>query len=368
VTPFSAPWRALDRRNGATNARHATDGDSAAAGPAPSLAAMRAWILDESPGSYRWGEIDDPAVGRGDVRVRPVASALNHMDLWVTRGLPRPPLPHVPGCDVAGVVESVGADVTSVAVGDEVVINPAVAPIEAVAALGNDSPMGKGFKILGEHRWGGHAELVVAPERNVVPRPAGRTWEECAAYPLATLTAWRMLRRARLRAGESVLIVGIGGGVSAAALALATRMGAVAYATSRDAAKRGRAVELGAAAAFDSESDEPWPVRVDVVVESVGPATWDRSVSALRPGGRLVVCGGTSGPRVELNLPQLFFKQIEVIGSTMGSYQEFADVTHLVGQGLDVQVDEVFALEDYPKALDRLREGAQLGKVVLRHQ
>jgi len=326
---------------------------------------MRAWILEESPGSYRDGDIAPPEVGPGDVRVRPVASALNHMDLWVTRGLPRPPLPHVPGCDVAGIVESVGADVTHVAVGDEVVLNPAVAPVEAVVALGNDSPMGAGFQILGEHRWGGHAELVVAPARNVVAKPQGRSWEASAAYPLATLTAWRMLRRARLTAGETVLIVGIGGGVSAAALALATRMGAVAYATSRDPEKRTRALELGAAGAFDSGAD--WPVKVDVVVESVGPATWDRSVSALRPGGRLVVCGGTSGPKVELNLPKLFFKQIEVIGSTMGSYEEFADVTALVDQGLDVQVDEVFALADYPKALERLREGAQLGKVVLRH-
>lgn len=326
---------------------------------------MRAWILDESPGSYRMGEIDDPPVGPGDVRVRPVASALNHMDLWVTKALPRPPLPHVPGCDVAGVVESVGSEVTHVAVGDEVVLNPAVAPLEAVIAWGNDAPMAGGFEILGEHRWGGHAGLVVAPGRNVVSRPAGRGWEACAAYPLATLTAWRMLRRARLTAGESVLIVGIGGGVSAAALALANRMGAVAYATSRDPAKRTRALELGAAAAFDSEGD--WPVKVDVVVESVGPATWDQSMAALRPGGRLVVCGGTSGPKVELNLPRLFFKQIEVIGSTMGSYEEFADVTALVDQGLDVQVDEVFDLADYPKALDHLREGAQLGKVVLRH-
>ncbi len=326
---------------------------------------MRAWILEESPGSYRDGDIADPEVGPGDVRVRPVASALNHMDLWVTRGLPRPPLPHVPGCDVAGIVESVGADVTHVAVGDEVVVNPAVAPIEAVVALGNDSPMGAGFQILGEHRWGGHAELVVAPARNVVAKPPERSWEASAAYPLATLTAWRMLRRARLTVGESVLIVGIGGGVSAAALAIATRMGAVAYATSRDPEKRTRALELGAAGAFDSEGN--WPVKVDVVVDSVGPATWDRSISALRPGGRLVVCGGTSGPKVELNLPKLFFKQIEVIGSTMGSYEEFADVTALVGQGLDVQVDEVFAVADYPKALERLREGAQLGKVVLRH-
>ena len=327
---------------------------------------MRAWILDESPGTYREGEIDDPTVGPDDVRVRPVASALNHMDLWVTRGLPRPTLPHVPGCDVAGVVESVGAGVTHVAVGDEVVVNPAVSPLEAVVSLGVDSPLGAGFEIVGEQRWGGHADLLVVPGRNVVPRPAGRSWEECAAYPLATLTAWRMLRRARLTAGESVLIVGIGGGVSAAALALSQRLGATVYATSRDEAKRRRAVEAGAADAFDSEAD--WPVRVDVVVESVGPATWDRSIAALRPGGRLVVCGGTSGPEVQVTLPRLFFKQIEIIGSTMGSYPEFDQVTGMVATRLPVQVDEVFDRADYPAALERLRRGEQLGKIVLRHQ
>jgi NADPH:quinone reductase-like Zn-dependent oxidoreductase len=329
------------------------------------VAAVRAWILDESPGAYRVGEADDPAVGPGEVRVRPVASALNHLDLWATRGMPRPPLPHVPGCDVAGVVESVGDGVTHVAVGDEVVVNPAVSPVEAVVEHGVDSPLGDGFQIVGEHRWGGHAELVVVPGRNVVPRPAGRSWEECASYPLATLTAWRMLRRARVTVGESVLVVGIGGGVSTAALALARRLGAVVYVTSRDEIKRRRAIDLGAADAFDSDSD--WPVRVDVVVESVGPATWDRAVKALRPGGRLVVCGGTSGPTVELSLPRLFFKQIEIIGSTMGSYPEFDHVSRLVDQGLPVTVDEVVDLADYPAALDRLREGAQLGKIVLRH-
>jgi NADPH:quinone reductase-like Zn-dependent oxidoreductase len=327
---------------------------------------MRAWMLDESPGEYRFGDVAEPVCGPDDVRVRPVASALNHMDLWLTQGQPRPPsLPHVPGSDVAGVVEAVGERVGHVQVGDEVVVNPSVTSLESVVAHGIDAPIAPGLQILGEQRWGGHGELVVVPGRNVVARPAGRSWEECAAYPLATLTAWRMLRRARLQAGESLLVVGIGGGVSAAALALARRQGAVVYATSRDAAKRRRAVELGAAAAFDSSED--WPVTVDVVVESVGPATWDRSVRALKPGGRLAVCGGTSGPKVELSLPRLFFKQIEVIGSTMGSYGEFARVTELVDQGLPVQVDEVLDLADYPRALDRLRAGEQLGKVVLRH-
>jgi zinc-binding alcohol dehydrogenase/oxidoreductase len=327
---------------------------------------VQAWILDESPGTYRFGAIDAEVVGAGDVAVRPVASALNHMDLWLTQGRPRPSLPHVPGCDVAGVIEAVGDEVSGWAVGDEVVVNPAVAPLEAIVAYGDDAPLGRGFQILGEQRWGGHGECVVVPARNVVARPAGRSWEECAAYPLATLTAWRMLRRARLAAGERCLIVGIGGGVSTAALHLAVRMGAEVHVTSRDGAKREAARLLGATAAYDSGED--WPVRAEVVVESVGPATWDRSIRSLAAGGRLVVCGGTSGQKVELDLPRLFFKQIEVIGSTMGGYGEFAEVTRLVEQGLPVSVDSTFDLESYPAALARLEAGAQLGKVVLTHR
>jgi NADPH:quinone reductase-like Zn-dependent oxidoreductase len=200
----------------------------------------------------------------------------------------------------------------------------------------------------------------------VVPRPASRSWEECAAYPLAHLTAYRMLKRGRLQAGDTLLVVGIGSGVSCAALALGKAMGARVVVTSRDAAKREQALAMGADAAVDSAADR-WGVEAQVVLESVGPATWEQSVRSLAPGGRLVVCGGTSGPKVELNLPRLFFKQYEIIGSTMGSYQEFGEVTALVDQGVDVQVDTVLDLADYPAALARLEAGAQLGKIVLRH-
>lgn len=327
---------------------------------------MDAWILDESPGSYRRGEIRLPPLRDDDVLVRVRASALNHMDLWVTKGLPRPTLPHVPGCDVAGVVEAVGPAVVDVAIGDEVVINPGVSPVADIVALGNDSPMGPGFMIYGEHCWGGHATFAVAPARNVVARPAGRTWAECAAYPLAYLTAYRMLRRARVRAGHTVLVVGIGSGVSCAALALARHMGCTVIATSRSQAKRDEALAMGAAQVLDSAADR-WGVQADVVIESVGPATWEQSVRSLRPGGKLVVCGGTSGPKVQLDLPRLFFKQIEIIGSTMGSYEEFAEVTELVAAGVPVHVDRVYPLAEYEAALARLAEGEQLGKIVLEH-
>ena len=327
---------------------------------------MRAWILDESPGAYRLGEVDRPEPGPGQVRVRVVASALNHMDLWVRRGLPKPPLPHVPGADGAGEVDAVGPGVDAGLVGTEVVVNPAVSCRRCPVCLTGETPLCPRFGILGEHHRGTHAGHVVVPAENVVPRPPGRSWEEAAAYGLCTLTAWRMLRRARLAAGETLLVVGVGGGVSSAGLVLGRWMGARVLATSRSEAKRRRAVALGAEAAFDSDQD--FPVRADVVLENVGAATWARSLRALAPGGRLVTCGGTAGTTVELSLPRLFFKQHEIIGSTMGSYAEFARVTALVAQGLPVVVDEVVdGLEGFEAALARLEEGAQLGKIVLRH-
>lgn len=327
---------------------------------------MDAWILDESPGSYRFGKIDEPTLGPDDVKIRVRSSALNHMDLWVTRGMPKPPLPHVPGCDAAGVVEAIGSEVTNVRVGDEVVVNPGVSPVEDIVALGNDSPMGDGFMIWGEHCWGGHGTFAFAPSRNVRPRPHTRTWDECAAFPLASLTALRMLRRARVEAGQTVLVVGVGSGVSAAALAIAKFMGANVIATSRDASKRDQALSMGAVQVVDTAADK-WGVQADVVVESVGPATWEKSLRSLRPGGRMVVCGGTSGTSAEVNIPRLFFKQYEIIGSSMGSYEEFDQLLALMNAGLPVHIDSVLPLDQYQEALTRLEQGQQLGKIVLQH-
>ena len=327
---------------------------------------MQSWILNESPGTYVWGDITTPEPSENEVRIRVVASALNHMDLWVTRGMPKPPLPHIPGCDVAGIVDAIGSKVTSVSVGDEVVVNPGVSPIEDIVRYGNNSPMGPGFMIWGEHCHGGHATFAIAPDRNVRPRPISRTWFESAAFPLAYLTALRMLNRARVAPGETVLIVGIGSGVSTAALALANFMGAQAIVTSRDAAKRAQALQMGAVSAIDS-ADAKWPVQADVVIESVGPATWDKSVRSLAPGGRMVVCGGTSGSAAEINIPRLFFKQYEIIGSSMGSYEEFDQLLAIINNGLPIAIDNVYALKDYEQALSRLERGEQLGKIVLDH-
>lgn len=328
---------------------------------------MDAWILDESPGSYRWGTLDIPTPAPDEVRIRVMASALNHMDLWVTKGMPKPPTPHIPGCDAAGIVDAIGSAVTNVSIGDEVVINPGISPVDEIIQLGNNSPMGPGFMIWGEHCRGGHADFAVVPARNVRPRPRNRTWEECAAFPLAYVTALRMLNRARLQAGETVLIVGIGSGVSMAALALAQWMGAHVIVTSRDESKRTQALVLGASEAIDT-SAQNWNVQAHVVIESVGPATWDKSMRSLLPGGRLVVCGGTSGPHVQVNLPRLFFKQYEIIGSSMGSYEEFDQLLTMVNHGLPISVDSVYSHDQYLDALNKLERGDQLGKIVLQHK
>ncbi len=326
---------------------------------------MRSWFLGSSPGAYVFGDVADPVAGPGEVRIAVVASALNHMDHWLTVGRPRPPaVPHVPGCDVAGIIESVGPGVSGWSVGDEVVVNPAVVPVEALAR-GVDSVLDPSMGILGEHRWGGHGEWCVVPAHQLGRRPVDRSWVDVAASPICATTAWRMLRRGRLEPGESVLVTGIGGGVATAACSLARHLGARVFVTSRDPAKREWALSLGAEAAFDS--DEPIPVRVDVVVESIGPAVWEEVVRSLRPGGRLLVCGGTSGPRVELDLPRLFFKQLEIIGSTCSSQVEFEEVLGFLSDGLDVVVDRTYPLGEYPAALERLRSGAQLGKLVLEH-
>jgi len=326
---------------------------------------MLAWHLTESPGRYEWGEVPTPEVGPGEVRLRVRASAMNHMDLWLTTGLPKPPrFPHVPGNDVAGVVDEVGEGVTDWVPGDEVVVNTALVPADALE-MGVDSVLHPDMKLLGEHCWGGHGEYCVVPAHNLERKPEGRTWAEVASYPVCGTTAWRLLRRARLQPGETVLVTGIGGGVATWAMVLAKHMGARVFVTSRDEEKRKRAIELGADDAFDSNA--PYPVRSDVVVDSIGPATWEHAFRTLRNGGRMCICGGTSGQKVELNLPRLFFKQLDVIGASCGSQEEFRHVTRLVADGLPVIVDEVLALDQYPQALEKLRTASQLGKIVLEH-
>jgi zinc-binding alcohol dehydrogenase/oxidoreductase len=327
---------------------------------------MRGWLLHDSPGEYAMGEVPTPEPGPGEVRIEVRASALNHIDLWLTKGMPKPrAFPHISGSDVAGVIDAVGEGVTDWEPGDEVVMEAAVTSQRAILEMGIDNVMDPGMMLLGEHCWGGHAEYVVVPAWHPVRKPASRSWVECAAYPVAYVTAWRMLRKARVSAGSTMLVVGIGGGVATAALILGQHIGARVFVTSRDEAKRRRALELGAVDAFDSAG--PFPIKADVVIDSVGAATWESSMRALANGGRYVTCGGTSGIEVPLLLPRVFFKHQEIIGVTTGSHQEFVQVTEMIDQGLPVMVDEVYPYTGYADAVLKLSKADQLGKLVIDH-
>jgi NADPH:quinone reductase-like Zn-dependent oxidoreductase len=338
---------------------------------------VRAWLLDDArgPGGYRIGNVPTPSPGPGEVRVALRASALNHLDLWVAQGLPRPPsFPHVPGADGAGVVVEVGEDVSHVTPGDEVVIDPSMSCGTCPACARGDVPFCPEFRILGEHRWGTHADAVVVPVANVVGKPAGLSWEQAAAFGLVVSSAVRMVRRARMAPDETVLVIGVGGGSATAAFLVARALGAgTVLATSTVEDKRAWALDHGAAAAFDTKDAFDELVRAatgghgaDVVIDNVGTVTFERSLRALARGGRLVTNGSTSGRTAELHLPTLFWRQVEVIGASMNDHREFRDAVELVGAGVvEVPVDETFAFEGYPAALARLEAADQLGKLVL---
>lgn len=323
---------------------------------------MRAWYLTEAPGSYEFGEIPTPEPGPGEIRVELKASGLNHLDLWVAKGMPAPhDFPHVSGGDGAGIVDALGGGVTNVSIGDEVVIHPTVS-----FTGGGDA------QILGEHAQGTMAEYVVIPATNALPKPSNLSWEEAGSFALATGTAWRMLRRARLHDGAKVLVVGVGGGVSSAALGIAVAMGAEVWVTSRDPQKIAWAKELGAVDGFDSTTEFARSVKgatdggVDIVVENVGAATWNQSMRSMVTGGRLVTCGATAGGKVEINIPYLFFKQLELIGSTMFDLDDFTEVVELVSLGrIPVKVDSVFGFDEVPAALAHLESAEQFGKVAI---
>ena len=325
------------------------------------------------PQSLVLEEVPTPQPGPGDVRVKLTVAALNHLDIWTSLGMPKPQLPHVAGADGAGVIDAIGEGVTSLLPGQEVVINPSVGCGTCAFCLRGDTPLCTTYQIVGEHRWGTLAEYVVVPARNVLPRPDQLAWEEAGAYGLATGTAYRMLRRARLGVGDVLLVVGVGGGVSSAGLALGKAMGASVFVTSTNTDKICRAIQLGATGGFNSANLFAKELKAeigrgaDVALENVGPATWEQSVRSLDPGGRLVTCGSTSGTKVEITVPHLFFKQLEIMGSTMFDYDEFATVTNLVGSGrVPIVIDRVFDFGELPTALARLEAGQQLGKIVLR--
>jgi NADPH:quinone reductase-like Zn-dependent oxidoreductase len=341
---------------------------------------MKASYFREHGGldKIRYGDLPDPVPGPGQVRVRIRAGALNHLDIFVRNGIPGIPvrLPHVMGSDGAGVVESIGPGVTRAKPGDEVVLNPGIHCGTCEFCLKGEHSLCVSFHLLGEHIWGTFAEYVVAPEINAYPKPAGLTWEESAAFPLTFLTAWRMLvTKAKAIPGESLLIIGIGGGVSLAALTIAKMLGLTVGVTSGSTDKIRRAQELGADFGIDhGTADIARETRritgkrgVDIVLDSVGKATWKQSIASLARGGRLLTCGATTGPNPEEDIARIFWNQLTVLGSTMGTHAEFAGMLRMF-QGGKVRpvVDSVFPLPEAKEAERRLEEKGQFGKIVLR--
>ncbi len=322
-------------------------------------------------------DVADPSPAADEVLVRVQATAVNHLDLWVRRGVPGHsfPLPLIPGNDVAGTVLEAGECVRSVSPGDEVVIAPGVSCGHCMACDSGRDHHCSQYGILGETRNGGYAEMIVVPGRNVMPKPKGLTMEEAAAMPLAFLTAWHMLvNRAEIRPGETVLVQAAGSGVGSAAVQIAKLWNARVIATAGGKRKTRLAAELGADHVIDYLSEDV-AARVheitgkrgaDVVFEHVGEATWKQSLRALSWRGRLVTCGATTGSRVSIDLKHLFFKSLSILGSTMGSR---ADLREVLGHAEDGRfrpvIDRVMPLAEVRNAHRLIEERAVFGKIIL---
>lgn len=318
-----------------------------------------------------------PLEAPDQVRVRIHSAALNRLDLWVIDGIPGVEyrFPRIVGSDGAGIVDEIGSEVKGFRRGDRVMINPGISCGQCEWCLAGEQPLCPSFQVLGEHRDGTLAEFVVVPQRNLARVPQGMSWAQAAAFPLATLTAWRMLTtRAGLKPGEKILIWGIGGGVALASLAIARHLGASPIVTSSSPAKLDRARELGAEIGINHATQNvAQEIRaltgkrgVNVVVDTVGEKTWEQSLRCLGRLGRLVTCGGTTGPMVTTDVRKLFWYQWSILGSTMGTDQEFGQIVELAGQGkLWPQLDAVFPFAQSGTAFERLKSGEQLGKVVI---
>lgn len=334
------------------------------------LSEGRAAVFEEAigPAGVRIRERPATAVAKGLVAVEMKAASINHLDLWMAHGDQRVTPPRVIAADGAGVVRE--SSVEEWKPGDEVVIYPVACDWECEWCRSGENVRCPHFGVIGEHTDGTACEVFQVDGRNVYPKPAGLSWEEAAAFPLTFLTAWRMLvTRARLKAGETVLVVGAGAGVAVAAIKIARHLGARVFATSRSEEKRARALELGAEAVFDTAGFGK-PVReatggVDVVFEHVGAATIAESMRAAAQGGRIVTCGSTSGVKAEIMMPRLFWGQLDLLGSTMGNASEFQAVLEAIDAGLRPVVDKVYPLAEVEAALTRLDAAEQFGKVVL---
>ncbi len=317
----------------------------------------------------KWEETATPEPSAGEVLVRLKAAAVNHLDIWMRLGSVFAPMPIVPGCEGAGVIERLGSGVTGYQKGDEVVVTPWIFPDRPYA-----DPPNLSVRIFGVARDGCYADYVAAPAHALLRKPAKLSFEEAASVPLTTTTVYRMaITRGNLQPGESVLVVGATGGIGVAAIQLARALGARVFATTRDTRKGTRLYDLGADAVIDSGSDFSAEIRrltgdrgVDLVLETVGKATWVRSIASLRRGGRIAFCGSTSGAEVHVNLQEIYRKEITAFGSYGGTPEEIRRAFRLVEEGLIRPViDSVMPLKDAALAHERMERAEHFGKIIL---
>ena len=327
------------------------------------------------PEVLQYGERPTPEPGRGEVRIAVRAAALNRLDVFVRNGIPNVPLPMIPGADAAGVVDALGEGVSGFTPGDRVLVQPGLFCGDCELCRAGEQSLCTTYRILGEHTSGVFAEYAVVPARNLFPIPERLSFEEAAAFPLAYQTAWRMIvGRGAVRAGETVLIHGAGGGVAGAAVEIALLCGARVLATTSGDEKAARLRAIGIERVIDyAKEDVGQTVRAhtgkrgaDVIVDTVGESTWMTSLKSAARGGRIVTCGATSGPNPKEEIRLIFWKQLSILGSTMANDHEFRALYAAVASGrIRPRVDRVFPLSDAAAAYRYMEEGAQHGKIVL---
>ena len=340
---------------------------------------MKAVIFRQhgGPEVLQYTDVPEPKIKANEVLVEVRACALNHLDVWVRGGLPgiEIPLPHILGDDIAGVVREVGGLVSWIKPGDEVMLQPGVSCGHCAECLRGQDNLCRDYDIIGYRRDGGYAELVAVPGVNVIPKPKNLSWEEAAALPLVTLTAWHMLvTRARLQPGEDVLVHAAGSGVGSLGIQIAKLRGARVIATAGSDEKLAKAKELGADEVINyTRTDWPKEVKrlterkgVDVVFEHTGAETWPGSIASLKTGGRLVTCGATSGFDARTDIRQIFYRHLTILGSFMGAKGELLEAMKFIECGkIRAVVDQSMPLSEARRAHELMEDRAQFGKLVL---
>jgi NADPH:quinone reductase-like Zn-dependent oxidoreductase len=341
---------------------------------------MKAAIFEQhgGPDKIVYKDVPDPVAAAGEVVIRVKACALNHVDLWILKGIPAYPvdLPHVLGADIAGTVESIGPGVNGIQVGQPVVVAPGISCFECAFCKAGQDNLCVTYALVGGKHWGGYAEKVKVPAGNVVAIPDSLAFEEAAAFPLSFVTAWHMLiTRGALKRWNYVLVVGASSGVGSAAVQIAKLHGAFVMGTATSDAKVQQIRALGADAAMNSTNEtishvaRAWTQKrgVDIVIETVGPATWEQSIGSLAPGGRLVTCSNATGPEVKLELRYLFSRELSILGDRMGTRAEFNEITGLVaGQKLRPRIAHTFPLSEARAALEFMEQRQHFGKIILK--